>query len=133
MEAVRLKVTSAGITSPGKYVALGVFYSAAHSLMEEYYWRWFVFGRARHLLPQTSAIAISSLGFMAHHVIVLSVYFGWSSFATWFFSFSVAVGGAIWAWLYQRSGSLLGPWLSHLLVDAAIFVIGYELVRDVVP
>ncbi len=129
MEAVRLKVTSAGITSPGKYIALGVFYSAAHSLMEEYYWRWFVFGRARRLLPLGAAIAISSLGFMAHHVIVLSVYFGWSSFATWFFSFSVAVGGAVLAWLYQRSGSLLGPWLSHALVDAGVFLIGYDLLR----
>ncbi len=129
MEAVRLKVTSAGITSPGKYIALGVFYSAAHSLMEEYYWRWFVFGRTRRLLPLGAAIAISSLGFMAHHVIVLSVYFGWSSFPTWFFSISVAVGGAVWAWLYQRSGSLLGPWLSHALVDAGIFLIGYDLLR----
>ena len=58
MEAVRLKVTSAGITSRGKYIALGVFYSAAHSLMEEYYWRWFVFGRTRRLLPLDAAIFV---------------------------------------------------------------------------
>jgi hypothetical protein len=32
--------------------------------------------------------------------------------------------------LYRRSGSLYGPWLSHLLVDAAIFWIGYDLVAD---
>ena len=31
----------------------------------------------------------------------------------------------MWAWLYHRSGSLLGPWLGHALVDAAIFV-GYH-------
>ena len=31
------------------------------------------------------------------------------------------------AWLYRRSGSLVGPWLSHLLVDAGIMVIGYDL------
>jgi membrane protease YdiL (CAAX protease family) len=42
-------------------------------------------------------------------------------------SLGVAVGGAVWARLYDRSGSLLGPWLSHLLVDAAIFFVGYEL------
>ena len=30
--------------------------------------------------------------------------------------------GAAWAWIYHRSGSLLGPWLSHLLIDAGIFV-----------
>ena len=28
----------------------------------------------------------------------------------------------------DESGSLLGPWLSHCLIDAAIFLIGYDLV-----
>jgi hypothetical protein len=32
-------------------------------------------------------------------------------------------------WLYRRSGSLLGPWLGHLLVDALIFTVGWDLVR----
>jgi membrane protease YdiL (CAAX protease family) len=66
---------------------------------------------------------------MAHHVLVLGKYFGFDSPATWLFSSCVAVGGAVWAWLYNRTGSLLGPWLSHLLVDAAIFAIGFDLVR----
>ena len=40
----------------------------------------------------------------------------------------VAVGGGVWCWIYQRSHSLLGPWLSHALIDAAIFVVGYRLI-----
>ena len=39
--------------------------------------------------------------------------------------------GAGWAWLYDQSRSLLGPWGSHCLVDAAIFGIGYDIVREV--
>ena len=39
-----------------------------------------------------------------------------------------ALLGAFWAWLYNRTGSLLGPWLSHLVIDAGIFFIGYQLV-----
>jgi membrane protease YdiL (CAAX protease family) len=39
----------------------------------------------------------------------------------------VAAGGAVWAWVYERSGSLLGPWLSHLLIDAAVFLVGWDL------
>ena len=31
--------------------------------------------------------------------------------------------------LYDRSKSLYGPWLSHALVDAAIFVVGYQMVK----
>jgi membrane protease YdiL (CAAX protease family) len=65
---------------------------------------------------------------MLHHILLLAVYLGWSSPATWVFSAAVAVGGAYWAGLYQRSDSLWGPWLSHLVIDAAVFMVGYDLV-----
>jgi membrane protease YdiL (CAAX protease family) len=74
------------------------------------------------------AIGVSSLGFMAHHVCIVSVFFGWFSPTSIGLSLAVAAGGAIWAWLYHRTGSLWGPWISHALVDAGIFVIGYDLV-----
>ena len=73
---------------------------------------------------------MSSLGFLAHHVLVLGKFFGFANPATYLLSACIAVGGAVWAWLYDRTGSLLGPWLSHMLVDAAIFAIGYDLVRS---
>jgi membrane protease YdiL (CAAX protease family) len=126
---MREKIAGFQLAEPWKFVALGVFYSLFHSLLEEYYWRWFVFGQLRRMTPVWVAVAVSSLGFMAHHVIVLAKYFGLASPVTWIFSLGIALGGAFWAWLYHRSGSLLGPWLSHLLVDAAIFAAGYEIVR----
>jgi uncharacterized protein len=131
IEMMRQKLSDLGINSFGKYLALGIFYSIAHSFLEEYYWRWFVFGQLREMTTACWAILISSLGFMAHHVILLSVYFGWSSPMTWLFSLGVAAGGAVWAWLYQRTGTLYAPWLSHLIVDAAIFSLGYLLVGSV--
>lgn len=127
-EAVRQKIVQLKLDSLWLFTAAAVFYSLGHSFLEEYYWRWFVFGRLRELMPLTPAIVVSSLGFMAHHVILLAVYFGAASPVTYVFSLGVAVGGAVWAWLYDWSGSLFGPWLSHLLVDAAIFVVGFELV-----
>ncbi len=129
IEPIRAKVAGFGIDSVTKYAALGAFYSLAHSFLEEYYWRWFVFGQLRRLVPLSAAILISSLGFSAHHVLVLAHYFGWTSPLTLLFSASVAIGGAFWAWLYNRTGSLLGPWLSHLVIDAGIFLIGFQLVR----
>ena len=127
---IRSKTASFGIDSIVKYAALGAFYSLVHSLLEEYYWRWFVFGQLRRLLPRWSAIAISALGFMAHHVLVLSLFFGWWTWPTILFSLAVATGGVFWAWLYERTGSLYGPWLSHLVIDAGIFWIGYDLIGD---
>jgi hypothetical protein len=127
---IRVKLTELGVDSFAGYLTLGIFYSLIHSLLEEYYWRWFVFGRLRRQVSPTLAITISSVAFAAHHVVLLGTYFGWLSPWTWLFSLSVAAGGAFWAWLYQRTGSLYGPWLSHLLVDAAIFLVGYDLASD---
>jgi membrane protease YdiL (CAAX protease family) len=126
-KAVREKVTAFGADSPPAYLVLALFYSAIHSLLEEYYWRWFVFGQLRRGCQLPLAIGLSSAAFALHHVLVLAIYFGWSSPLTWLFSGGVAIGGAIWAWLYARTGSLYAPWLSHAVVDAAIFAIGYDL------
>ncbi|HUT91976.1 MAG TPA: type II CAAX endopeptidase family protein [Thermoguttaceae bacterium] len=127
-EPVRQRLGGYGLTSLPMYVLFGLFVSLVHSFLEEYYWRWFVFGQLRRLVPLWPAIVISSLGFMLHHVVVLATYFGWFSPATLLFSLAVALGGGVWAWIYHRTGSLYGPWLSHLLVDVAIFVVGYDLV-----
>ncbi len=129
-QSVRGKIVDLGLDRLWLYAAVGVFYAICHSGLEEYYWRWFVFGQLRQRLGFGSAIGIASLAFTAHHVIVLATYFGWWSPWTYAFSLSVAVGGAVWAWLYERSGSLTGPWLSHLIVDAGIFLVGYDLAHD---
>jgi membrane protease YdiL (CAAX protease family) len=125
---IHQKLRETGLDSPGGYIGLGAFVALAHSLFEEYYWRWFVFGRLRLLMSLWPAIVLSSLGFMAHHVVVLYVYLpGKFLSAVVPFSLAIAVGGAVWAWLYERSGSIYPSWISHLIVDTAIFVVGWDL------
>lgn len=128
-ERIRAKVAEFGASSRAGFIALAGFIAIVHSLLEEYYWRWFVFGRLRRHVPIIVAIVTSSLAFMFHHIIVLAVYFpGWFWSVTMPFCLAIAFGGMFWAWLYQRSGSLMGPWVSHLIVDVAIMAIGYDLV-----
>jgi membrane protease YdiL (CAAX protease family) len=125
---VRQKVTAFGLTSPGKFLIFAVFLSLIHAGLEEYYWRAFLFAGWRKLLPLHWAIAISSFGFMAHHVVVLNEYFPgrfWT--ATMPFALAVAVGGAVWAVMYERYGSIYPAWISDALVDAALMAVGYNL------
>jgi membrane protease YdiL (CAAX protease family) len=125
---LRQKMEEYDVASPGGFALFAAFVTVPHSLLEEYYWRWFVFGWLRRRLPLASAIAVSAAGFMAHHMIILHVFFPGQFFtAVVPFSLCVSAGGAVWAWLYERSGSIYAPWLSHLLVDAALFVVGYDL------
>ena len=127
-DVIREKVVGLGASSIPRYVALSLFYCVIHSLLEEYYWRWFVFAQLRRRTSKPIAVVISGLGFMAHHVFILAYYFGWDSPWTYLLSLAVGVGGFIWAWMYEKTGSLYGPWASHALVDTAIFIVGYDLV-----
>jgi uncharacterized protein len=126
---VAKKVAEFGAATPLRYLALAAFLSLLHSFLEEYYWRWFIFARLRTLLPFIPAAVLSGLAFAAHHLFVLNIYLPgqfWSAAVP--FTLGIALGGVFWAWLYERSWSLLGPWLSHMIVDAAIMAVGYKMV-----
>jgi membrane protease YdiL (CAAX protease family) len=122
------KLAEFGLNSPAGFVFFAVFVTLAHSLLEEYYWRWFVFGELRRRVSLTTAMALSSFAFGAFHVFPLNAYLpGHFLSAVLPFAACVAAGGAVWAWLYEHTGSVYAPWLSHVLVDASLFVIGYDL------
>jgi membrane protease YdiL (CAAX protease family) len=130
-DRIWLKLTQSGMTTPLRYLGMGIFLSCVHSLAEEYYWRWFVYGWMRRHLPVVAAIVLSSIGFMLHHVVVLGVFFPDNFWLLAMpFSLGVAIGGGVWAWIYERSGSLYAPWLSHALIDGAIMAIGYVMLES---
>jgi membrane protease YdiL (CAAX protease family) len=127
-EQVRRKFSELGIGAPAGFALFAVFITVPHSLIEEYYWRWFVLGRLRRWLAAGPALALSAAGFAAHHVLLLSIYFPerfWLAVLP--LSLCVVAGGVFWGWLYLRTGSLPAVWLSHLIVDAAVFVVVYDL------
>ena len=125
VKEIHSKVNGMGISDARLFLLFGLFYAVFHSGLEEYYWRWFVFGTLRRGMPSNDAMVLSSLAFAAHHVLLLGTYFGYASPFCWIGSLGVAVGGLYWAWLYQCSNSIWGPWISHGIVDAAIFGVGY--------
>jgi membrane protease YdiL (CAAX protease family) len=125
--AVAHQLADFGVDSTAGFLLLAGFISLAHSLAEEYYWRWFVFGQLRERLPLVAAVAVSSLGFTAHHVLVIGKFLSGYGGYTWFFAICVGTGGGLWALLYHRTGTLYGAWLSHFLADAGLMWIGYDL------
>src|SRR5262249_41648565 len=115
-DALRQKLAEFGLETPGKFLLFAALVSLAHSLLEEYYWRWFVFGRLRRHVPVPMAALISSVGFLAFHIIDLAKLFPGKFWTVALpLGLCVGVGGVVWCWLYQRSGTILSPWISHLL------------------
>lgn len=122
--AVRAKVEELNLVE--HYILFTAGVSILHSLLEEYYWRWFVFGRLIKVLRPAPAYLLASIAFASFHYVVLSRYF--PALGTFAFGTLVGVGGLIWCWHLQKQRSLVGCWVSHLLVDAAVFYFGYLLV-----
>ncbi len=122
---LRAKLVDFGAATPTRFLFLGAFLTLVHSLLEEYYWRWFVFGELKQLIPLVAAIVLSGFAFMAHHVVVLASYISNIPLMIGL-SLGVAIGGMVWAWLYHRAGSIWSVWLSHLLIDAAIMTVGFD-------
>lgn len=109
------------------YILFAVFVSLIHSLLEEFYWRWFVYGQLRERVSPRWAHPLAALSFAAHHLVVTMQFFP-APLAV-FLALCVAVGGLIWSWMYEKHGGLLGCWVSHLIVDVLLMAVGYQLIQ----
>jgi len=118
------KTTELGVLE--HFWIFAIFISIFHSLLEEYYWRWFVFGRLRDLLPRWAAHLAGGAAFSAHHIVITTQFFpsAWGAL----FGCMVGVGGVIFSLLYEKQKSLAGAWLAHMAVDFGIMAIGYDLI-----
>lgn len=112
-----------GLFNPTKYLLLAAYWTFANALLEEYFWRWFVVSRAQTIMPKLAAIVLSALGFIAHHLLAMSLYFDW--FTAILACVGIFVAGVFWSFLYLRYQNLLPAYISHIFADAAIFGIGY--------
>ena len=120
---IRAKAQQLGILS--HYVAFAIFLSLVNSAVEEFYWRWFVYGQLRRLLPGWRAHALAAAAFAAHHVVVVTQFFPLGEALG--FGVAVGLGGVIMSLLYERQRTLCGAWVCHLVVDLGIMGIGYGL------
>lgn len=113
------------------YWLFALFISVLHSLLEEYYWRWFVYGQLERLTPPVAAHLLAGVAFAAHHVVIISEFFG--VFWGFFFSAFVGIGGIIWSLMLARQKTLMGIWVSHMIVDFGAMGVGYWLIQQAGP
>jgi len=122
-EMLRREVTDNGLGTPMRFVLFGGGLALVNAMLEEYVWRWFVFRRCEALLGGGLGVVASGLFFSLHHVVALRAQFGWD--VTLLGSAGVFVGGMLWSWLYLRYRSIWPGYVSHLIVDVAVFGIGW--------
>jgi len=124
--AITEKLAGFGVTTAAMFIAFGVFIVLMNASIEEYYWRGFMFKRLGERMTWLPAALLSGFGFMLHHVIIMADYFEPGLVALC--SLGVMVGGVIWAWQYRRTGCIYSAWLSHAIVDVAVYIIAFDLI-----
>ena len=120
------RAAKTGLGQLAAYVAGTIYWVTLNSMLEEFVWRWFVYSKFEVLLGGKLAIVASALAFTAHHVVALTAQFNGPIAVL--ASCGVFIGGATWSWLYLRYRSIWPGYVSHAIVDVAVFVLGYRLI-----
>lgn len=128
-ETVREAAGQAGLDSPGRFLLLAIYICTLNALIEEYVWRWFCFYQCESLVRAWrggAAVLLSAGFFTLHHIFALAAQFDIA--AVILGSLGVFAAGCVWSFCYLRYRSIWPGFVSHAIVDVAIFVIGWVLI-----
>jgi uncharacterized protein len=128
-ETARQAAARIGIDAPLRFLALAAYLITINALLEEYVWRWFVYEKCEMLVPRLGgwiAVALSAAFFTAHHVLALAAQF--DAIVVVIGSVGVFVGGCVWSALYRRYRSIWPGFISHAIVDVAVFIVGWRII-----
>lgn len=113
----RLEIT------PQTYLFVALYITFGNSLLEEFYFRGFIFLQLYRANYRLLAYFFSATLFAVYHVAI---------FATWFNGWLTALAllglfvvGNIFNWLNTKSNNFLNSWILHILADISIVLIGY--------
>lgn len=122
------KAKSLGILK--HYWLMAVFISFWNSLIEEYYWRAFLYDQLqRYGLRPLALIALGGAMFGLHHVFIFLDLVPLPQAAL--FTFGTAFAGGLWAWQRTRGHSIFDCYVSHIIADLAGLWAGWDLIQRV--
>lgn len=115
---------NAGVTREN-FLLVSLYISFANSLLEEFFFRGFLFANLKTLSGRGFAHGFSALAFSAYHVAMMA---GWFSPVLFLLVLAgLAAGGVIFNLLNERRGNICTSWLVHMFANFAINTIGFIL------
>lgn len=123
--AIAGKLTqNAGVTKDN-FLSVSLYISFVNSLLEEFFFRGFLFTNLGRFTTRRFAYCFSSLSFAVYHVAMM---LGWFSPALFLLVMAgLTAGGMIFNYLNERMGTIYISWLVHMCANFAINTIGFML------
>jgi len=106
-------------------VYYGLYITFINSLMEEFFFRGFIFLNIKKLEFRKTAYILSSMAFSIYHI---ANFQNWFSIALFILvSIGLFVGGIIFNYLDDKQQTFLNSWFVHICADLAIILIGFKI------
>ncbi|MBB6453828.1 membrane protease YdiL (CAAX protease family) [Salirhabdus euzebyi] len=111
--------------TPEIYIFIALYITFGNSLLEEFYFRGFIFLKIYQTNHKKLAYVFSAALFAIYHVAIFINWFNiWLIMLALIGLFTV---GLIFNWLNTKSNNFLNSWILHILADIAIVAIGFYL------
>ena len=115
---------NAGVTADN-FLFVSLYISFVNSLLEEFFFRGFVFTNLKQLRSGRFAYLFSSILFAAYHVAMMTDWFEPVAFAV--VMAGLFAGGIIFDFLNEKSGTVYPSWFVHMFANFAINTVGFIL------
>ena len=117
---------NAGVTKEN-FLFVSLYISFANSLLEEFFFRGFVFSNAKKLSGRKFAHIFSAGAFSLYHTAMM---LGWFSLPVFALAlFGLFAGGIIFNRLNEKTGSIYSSWFVHMFANFGINTIGFILLK----
>ena len=100
-----------------------------NSLVEEFFWRYSIYGGLKSYFSIPVAMIVSSIGFAGSHMLYFIGLFDSLAIIV-FLTLSSFIFGCFWVWLYERTRSVPHVWVNHILVNLPLFYVEYLIISQ---
>jgi len=106
-------------------IFIGLYIIIFNSLLEEYFWRGFLFAKLDKILKSWQAYLITGIAFSFHHVMF---YYNWFNLGFFLLvTFGLTVYALIMNYVFKKYQDLFSCWYVHIFADIAQIFIAFKI------
>lgn len=126
IDSLRVLLLEWGFSGAGE-IGLVLVLLLANPILEEVYWRGYMFNRLRQKGTAFSAIALTALFYTLYHLLsIIPIFAAGYSFAA---VIPVLIAGLFWGFIRERTGSISATMIGHVLADLGIMCVYWFIIR----
>lgn len=104
------------------FLFVAIYISFINSLLEEFFFRGFVFLSLKKYSPRIFAYVFSAFAFSLYHIAIIINWF--NIFLFLLILFGLVIAGILFDWLNEKNKNIYNSWLVHMFANLAINTIG---------